>query len=248
MTGHTLIICEGAHDLAAIASVASGLVGWSEVKAVPKSLPPDLDDNYPRPRKNKWGAPYLEWAPRYLRSTDHWLEVRARGGDEVWNDKTVELLDRAKPDAVGVVVDANGAGVDRRLEQFRDCFRDLYRHVDEVVPGTVCPGEPRLGLWIAPDNENSGSLADMILTAVSQAKPELTETGTGFIESLRELEPGKWCDHLSKAVLGAVTQTVEPGASLAVTLRDCRWPFMSKPAEDAPLRPLQDFLRNLTSP
>lgn len=246
MPWHAIILCEGAHDQAAILSLASRLDGWSLESKVPKSLPPALRGNYPMPKEDRWEAPRFESVPKYLRSSDRWIEVRQLGGiDGALGESARDLLERAKADAVGVIVDANEAGVANRVKAFRNRFHPLYAHADKVEPGTICTGNPRLGLWVAPDNKKSGTMSDLMLEGASKIKPKLTQTGSRFVTSLGKLEPGKWSKHPSKAILGSIGQAAKPGASLASALQAQEWLFETNLEADTPFTPLLKFLDDL---
>ncbi len=248
MTWHAIILCEGAHDQATIASLAATIDGWERVTAIPKELPTDLDKTYPKPQQNKWGATEFDRPPDYLRRSDRWAEVRQMGGiNRLLSRNATDLLKRTSASAVAVIVDANGVGVASRTESFKNVFRDLYSHADEVKPGTICVGDPRLGLWVAPDNNRNGTLMDVLLDAASLEKPKLTKTGERFVASLDKVEPGAWSTHRSKAVLGAISQTIKPGASLAVALAARNWLPGTVSHDGAAFKNLKSFLMDLTS-
>lgn len=248
MTWHATILCEGAQDQTVLASICSTVDGWTIENAVPSALPADLKLLYPRPRENKWGAQQFERPPGFLRSGDRWTVVRQLGGiDQVLGPAAVSFLKQTEPDAVAVVVDANESGVDSRLEAFRHRFGALYPHAEDVRPGTICAGSPRLGLWVAPDNENGGTLLDVLVSASGTTKPKLTQAGKRFVTSLDKVEPGDWSAQRTKAILGAISQTVSPGASLASAIHDNKWLFETCSDEDSPFLHLRSFLRELPS-
>lgn len=246
MPWHAIILCEGAHDQAVILSLASRLDGWALESKVPKLLPPALRGNYPTPKEDRWEAPRFERFPKYLRNSDRWIEVRQLGGiPGVLGESARDLLERAKADAVGVIVDANESGVANRVKAFRNRFHNVYAHADKVEPGTICPGNPCLGLWVAPNNKKGGTMSDLMLEAALKVKPKLTQTGSEFVASLENLEPGKWSAHRSKAILGSIGQAARPGASLAVALQEQKWLFETNLEADTSFTPLLKFLDNL---
>lgn len=75
--------------------------------------------------------------------------------------------------SIGVILDANLAGVEARWQALRD---KLQRYDYSFPPavhqaGTILRspgGEPQLGVWLMPDNQNSGSLEDFCLQLVAR--------------------------------------------------------------------------------
>ena len=76
--------------------------------------------------------------------------------------------------AIGIVVDADESQTSQwRIlsESFRThpVMRDLPNTPE--VGGTVIPGQPRLGVWVMPDNTSSGELEDFIFKMIPQPDP-----------------------------------------------------------------------------
>ena len=76
--------------------------------------------------------------------------------------------------AIGIVVDADESLTSQwRIlsESFRThpVMRDLPNTPE--VGGTVIPGQPRLGVWVMPDNTSSGELEDFIFKMIPQPDP-----------------------------------------------------------------------------
>ena len=246
MTSYTLILCEGAHDQAAIASLASICSGWAEKKKIPAALPQQLENLYPDPRKNKFGAYKFERPPTYLEKRDNWLEIRERGGfDSLISETTLKFIDRAAPDAIGCVVDADDKGVAMRLLACQEWLGQRYKDAKKLEAGSVSAGKPRLGIWVAPDNESDGNIERILLDAARTHNKKLVQRASLFVNALEKLEPGKWSSEREKAVLGALNQTVLPGASLAVCLAETQCRFDSSLATQAPFAKLCEFVERL---
>ncbi|MCH8149855.1 MAG: hypothetical protein IH987_18055 [Planctomycetes bacterium] len=199
------------------------------------------------PKTNSSGAYEFEWAPAYLTKDDNWLEIRQRGGFEnLTSESTLEVLDRATPDAIGCVVDADDKGVERRLQACQEWLGKRYVHAKKLKAGRITPGQPRLGVWIAPNNRSNGNLGRLLLDAAKMHNKGLVRSGKRFVTSLEKLEPGKWSTSREKAVLGAINQTVRPGASLAACLHSSKCWFDSSLATHAPFAKLCEFVERLT--
>ncbi len=247
MSWHAILLCEGAHDFFTVAAMVQRLHGWGFVKNIPQVLPEALRRTHPTPNEKRIGAPEFDPQPKYFRTGDRWIEVRQRGSvSALFNETTVELLKMMKPDAIAIIVDANDVGVTKRVEDFRKLFGPIYPHAAKMDPGDICSGAPSVGLWVAPDNKSNGTILDPILEVAAKVKPKLKSVAEKFVDKCEKFEPGPWTKHRSKAILGAIGQTVEPGTSLRVALRDCTWLYDGDLLKTGPMAPLMQFLRDVS--
>lgn len=251
MTSWTLLFCEGAHDQAALAALACVCGGWKRQKETPASCPEVLQKTYPVPKRNQHGAYQYQSPPAYLVKNDRWLVILALGSDVGVLGKTAtDAVSQFKPDAVGVVVDANDKGVDNRVEAFQNRYKGIRELPKHVKPGVVIPGKPRIGVWVAPDNKSNGKMDDLLLHAARGAQGQVITAGEAFVDSLHEasFEEKSLDKDRSKIILGAVHQPVRPGASLAIGLQASRC-WLHKDRSDLPkLKELLQFIEELTVP
>ena len=103
------------------------------------------------------------------------FEIRETGGID-------SLLDAIEPEikakgrqSVGFLVDAN-SNLDDRWRSLRDRLRQLGIEPPQILEDDGCiipglPGRPRLGLWLMPDNRNSGELEDFVQTLIPADDP-----------------------------------------------------------------------------
>lgn len=155
----TLLLCEGAHDQAALLGWLCAS-GWSRYKGAPSDLPEAIQKGYPK-SQTICGKVRTEKAPDYVHRQDAWIEIRSLGGvTRVLGDAARIYLDVVKDDVhgVGFFVDADDQGFAIRQQAFRDAFRAMFAHADLVQSGGAAEGPPRLGLWVAPDNRRPGTL------------------------------------------------------------------------------------------
>ena len=249
MTPWAIVLCEGAQDQKAIAAFTRTCGGWVAKDGVPNSLPKDLSASFPTVKRTASGAPYAEHPPDYLVKGDHCLVVRALGGvSKLLGQFALDYLGGLRPDAVGVVVDADKTGVVARLQTFRTVYERLYSHAGAVNAGSVSGTNPRLGLWVAPDNQAEERLDDLLIKAARCTRKRLVERGQRFATSLASVEPGKWTYHRNKAVLGAIHQVVSPGASLAVGLQKSGGWFDQSLSSVKPFKQMLQFIEALAGP
>ena len=74
--------------------------------------------------------------------------------------------------SVGLLVDANSS-LDDRWRSLADRLRQVGIEPPQTLDeeGCVIPGRPRLGLWLMPDNLNSGELEDFVRTLIPADDP-----------------------------------------------------------------------------
>ncbi len=248
MKSWTLILCEGAHDQKFIAALLKMCAGWHSADGVPDSLPEPIAATYPKPKPTKSGGFRIDNLPDFLCKDDRYVTVRNLGGVErVLGQIAIDFLETANPNGVGVFVDANDAGINRRVLSFRNRYRPLYAHAAETSAGRVSPGQPRIGLWVAPDNVNNGHLDELVLTAARRSKRKRVERGERFITSIERAEPGQLTKHRTKAILGAIAQVEVPGGSLAVAIERAGGWLDPNMGRRAPFKSIVQFLEDLTS-
>ena len=211
---HSVLACEGRHDQAALTWLARICAGWEVARDVPEHIRSVID---PEPAGGARTGPERDWQrPNYLAKAGHLLVVRRFGGKEgVLSQRTADYLSRPEALALGVVVDANDKGVDKRVESFRTTYGAAFPHAKDAEVGTVWGEKPRLGFWVAPDNESLGEMDDVLVIAARREREGLVQAGEAFIRSAEEEAPGKWVQKRNKALLGVVYQVEAPGASLA---------------------------------
>lgn len=214
---HSVLACEGAHDQAALTWLARICLGWEPAIDILTDIRGQFE-----PRSTGALSPravHGDRSPAYLAKAGHLLIIKEFGGKEgLLARNTARWLADRKATAVGVVVDANNVGVVVRVESFRTTYGRSFPHARDVKVGTVWGDKPRLGFWVAPDNESEGELDDALVTAAKRSREALVKAGETFIGLAEKEAPGKWTEKRSKALLGSVYQVEAPGASLASAL------------------------------
>jgi hypothetical protein len=128
--------------------------------------------------------------------------------------------------SVGVIVDADEAGVAQRQQEVCEHFGPVLPAAVNAEPRmVVCAPEGeddkrRFGLWVAPDCANDGSLDDVIRKAADALHPEQTRLAERFVIDLGQEDEHPWNSVFQKAVLGALGQRWRAGASLATALQE----------------------------
>lgn len=252
MTSLSLILCEGAHDRGFLIGLAAVCGGWQVFDGSRDELPEAFDANYPEPKLDSSGWPEFIPSPEYLRKDDRWLEVRPLGGIDKVLGKTgvrfVEARLRDPLDGLGIVVDADDSRIESRVDSFRDRYKKILASAHDAVAGKVVDGSPRVGLWVAPNNEDAGSLLDTLITAGKTTRPKLILEAEKFVHAAArhaKMRPEK---SRAKSIAGSAVQVDMPGASLATALMASpnKW-FTPDLAKIEPFSGLLEFIDTLTS-
>jgi hypothetical protein len=198
-------------------------------------------------------------APVFMQSDSVLVAVRnAQGLDQIQAtlDADNETLFRIdwRPDALGVLVDADNKKPSERFVATRDkietfeSFPSLgeLRDVAEVAAseGDGC----RAGIFVFPDATTPGTIENVLLRLGAMAFPELHNASQEFIESWSRDHWHETPFHelrkpagVSKAQLSTMASLLKPGKNLNASLQDQEWVPKGSPPDL--LKPLFDFLQ-----
>lgn len=91
---------------------------------------------------------------------------------------------------VGIVVDANN-DMKSRWKAITDRLRQVRPEIEFGDPtpcGFVVSGEPRIGIWLWPDNESSGEIEDFVVTMIPRDDP-VWPLSSRYVECIVECIP-----------------------------------------------------------
>ena len=100
------------------------------------------------------------------------FEIRDTGGIDNLLDAIEAETKAAGRQSVGLLVDANSS-LDDRWRSLADRLRQVGIEPPQTLDeeGCIIPGRPRLGLWLMPDNRNSGELEDFVQKLIPADDP-----------------------------------------------------------------------------
>lgn len=123
--------------------------------------------------------------------------------------------------ALGIVVDADGQPA-QRWGQLKDAFPAAIPLPDTPDPAGVVipeqPGQPRVGVWMMPDNQSPGELEDFVRRMIPAAAPVWTEA-QHYIDDIQPEESRKFAaDKTDKAKLYAWLSTLKEPSRMGAAI------------------------------
>lgn len=145
-------------------------------------------------------------------------------------EESLALIPASQIFGIGLVLDADDIQTPQeRFEELISKLSPLGLSVPSV-PGEVMKGSPRCGIFITPNNTESGTLEDILLKCAQVNYPDLLNLSNNYVSGidpaqltqsdLRELNKpaGK-----NKAVISSISSILKPGKALQVSIQDNRW-------------------------
>lgn len=104
------------------------------------------------------------------------------------------------------------------------------------IAGVMKAGRPPVGVFLFPDNKNSGALEDILLECARINHPAIAKAAVSFVADLDRTSPTDQVDlkllrsgmGKGKAVVGTIANLLKPGASIASSLAQTEW--LAEPA------------------
>lgn len=261
MNGFVYLIAEGVTDVALISQVLRRYLAMQQVTTL-DSLPREAKewlDRFKWPSGGKIDR-FAVPAPVFMEGGGALVALRNAQGltrmNETLNrdDAAFELMGW-KPDALGVLLDADNNAPDERFRYYRDkltpeeCFPRLSNL--KSIEGVIAQeGGRRSGIFVFPSANETGTLDDLLLSLGKDAYPKLHGASTSFVTSWHPSNSaGELFKELrkpagaTKAQLSAMAALLKPGKNLNASLQDHPWVPEGKPPEV--LNPLVRFLTEI---
>jgi hypothetical protein len=240
------LLVEGPHDAEFMARLlkARGFEQRTKLSAIPKPFHDLFPAKYPATEE----TPLIERhpVPGFYQNADQWLIMLVGGGSKSSITLAAALrsarIAEFTPDAIGVFVDQDQEATP---EDARDRFIDEFIKEEDLPvtlnfkfqPGTVVQDQPRVGLFVLPDNQNTGALEDLLLDCGEENYKELKDKALAFrddtllnaqltTDDLKEYGQPAGQKHISKkkkAWVSAMGAILVPAAAIQNSIRKNRW-------------------------
>jgi hypothetical protein len=196
--------------------------------------------------------------PNVWRKDDHWIAVHPVGGDGELPKALARITAQASSplDAVGAFIDADLVTPATRLSELQATLLAINPEPGFAFtggPGIVVTGTnaQRTGVYVMPDNVNSGSVEGVLDACAQVSYADLHEHAGTYLATfkrslLTEPEQTRFVkgSNARKAHLGVIGSVLRPGSAIQNTIRDDRW--IDATTSNLPLvAQLRAFLRDL---
>ncbi len=254
MSRYALIGVEGNHDQAFLEKILRKLLGFSKLENEQineDSFWRKFIPTYP-PKSLKL---YIRLdMPTILYKDDLLVGIYAGEGSKLiqnLGDKLSNISDYSSSlSAFGIVADADKNTPNQVVTTYynglKEYFPDFPNQLNEI--GSVTDSQPKLGIYILPDNTNQGVLDTLLCACGEVAYPEYMQRAKDYINQFSEAETKKlgWKPFdREKATIATVVSVFKPGKTNTVSISDNAWISSETQNQIPELRNLSNFLAQL---
>jgi hypothetical protein len=145
-------------------------------------------------------------------------------------EESLALIPASQIFGIGLILDADDIQTPQeRFEKLTSKLSLLSLSVPSVL-GEVVKNSPRFGIFIMPNNVESGTLEDILLECAQVNYPDLLQLSTNYVSSIdttqlneKDLEELNKPAGKNKAVVSSISSILRPGKTLQVSIQEHRW-------------------------
>jgi hypothetical protein len=195
---------------------------------IPTTFPVKEDDDL----QKRLPLPLLLQNDNYSIALDH-----TEGIENIVNrlEENSYLIDLANLFSIGLILDADEK--EKPLERFNKLITKLSNQLNTIncdfksfQLGSVNNANPRFGVFILPNNQDPGSLEDILIECAEESYPNLLELAKDYLDNIdrtqlknRDLREVKKPAGEKKAIVSTISSVLKPGKAIQVSIQDNRW-------------------------
>lgn len=171
--------------------------------------------------------------PIFLQNDELSVAIHSANGiDRLSNtiEESLALIPSSQIFGIGIFLDADDAETPQ--ERFNKLISKLS--LQGLSPpsmlGNVTKGSPRCGIFIAPNNTDSGTLENILLDCATVNYPDLLNLSNQYVSNIdttkltqKDLKEFKKPAGEKKAIISIISSILKPGKALQVSIQDNRW-------------------------
>jgi len=139
------------------------------------------------------------------------------------------------------------------INNYEDLDKEIKKNFASLnSPGEISSGELKTGIYIFPDNNNPGTIEDLLIKCAELNYKELYELALNYRDNAKEIKDGekfikeKWgITDSEKALIGSIANILKPGKSTQVSLSDNKWIDNITISDIKEVQSLKQFIENL---
>jgi len=167
-------------------------------------------------------------------------------------EENLAIIPASKVFGIGIFLDADAA--ESPQKRFNKLITDLSSRGLSLPStlGEITKSSPRCGIFIAPNNCDSGTLEDILLECAKINYPNLLALSKNYISSIdrnqltnSDLKELNKPAGQNKALVSNISSILKPGRTLQVSIQDNRWVDEKTMALDS-IKLIKKFLDEVT--
>lgn len=245
---YVFLAVEGPHDQAAVGKLLE-LCGLQKFGGKRESLDvfwEDLIPTYPPPNGNLYARMDM---PSIFTSSTHSIAIYQGIGSNLTKNLVGIMTTYPKYaksiDVFGLIVDADAKQPEQVVEKYAKGLRSFLPSLSDV-PGVIIGEAPRTGIYVLPDNKNTGVLDTVLVNCSSVVYPEHKIGAEQFLNGLRASHTNHWRGFdQRKALVASIVSVLRPGVANTPSIAQDKW-INEQTINDVPeLVLLKQFLEEL---
>ncbi|MDB9315801.1 hypothetical protein PN462_21990 [Spirulina sp. CS-785/01] len=198
--------------------------------------------------------------PRFLQNDEYSIAIHsARGIENIAQtlEESLFVLEVTQLYSIGLILDADDTELpSKRFQQLKDLLSNKLSFMDVELAQlgavkTVNQNQQKLGVFIIPNNQDSGTLEDILIECAKCNYNNLFELAEKYIRDMNrddlkksDLKELKKPAGEKKAKISIISSVLKPGKTIQVSIQDNRW-IDEKSLQLPMLINLRDFIADL---
>lgn len=196
--------------------------------------------------------------PLFLQNDDWAIAIHSAEGETALAntlEETLSMIQVSDWKGIGILLDADQASTPS--QRFNALISEISNKsltlTTPSTPGAVGAGSPKFGVYVLPDNENAGTLEDVLLESAAIQYPDLLPLARQYVadaEAKGQLDKAH-LKHLrkpagrNKATVASMGCAVfRPGKAIQTSIQDNLW-LKGEALQIPRIKAVQDFLYTL---
>ncbi|ETP70339.1 hypothetical protein G159_02080 [Planococcus glaciei CHR43] len=258
MKKYYYFIVEGVHDTSAI---------WRFIKLMNLNRvlnSDEVDDfwdrtipkNFPHNKELRKRVP----VPTFFHNEEISIAIQSAGGDGelIRSMNSITNIDYTELSGIALFCDADQKMANQRFDEIYQKLMSeiLDEELMEIIKDTqlenVKKGKTNFGMYIFPDNENGGTLEDLLIEGAEISYKELLDLAKVYVDDAKNIDAryikdARWSISSEKKVLvGVMANILKPGKANQMSIEDNKW-ISEFTIPETKQQKVQSFIQELIS-
>ncbi|WOV85027.1 hypothetical protein PGH26_03610 [Sporosarcina jeotgali] len=250
MKKHYYFIVEGVHDTAAIGRFLKQF-NLSRIQRIEK-LDPFWERTIPKSFPHEGDLLKRVPVPMYFQNDVISVAIQTAGSDSLIAATFNGLvnIDYDELSGIAVFCDADEKVAEERFEQvyqslLKSSEYEMKVFIENVQFNRIKHHPTKFGIFVFPNNEDSGTLEQLLLEGGEAAYPDLLHSAKKYVDEVSAIYKRKWTQSSEvKVLFGVAANILKPGKANQVSIQDNDW-IGTKTIEQTNQIKLKKFLSDI---